>query len=342
MNNQTEFISSFNNESSDIVDHDITVPVSTIVTVTMCIVGIFGNSLVIAVVLLGSLRSSVFMNLLMALAISEILYLLGNINNGVGIFGRIYFGPSLLHCRINYYIMFGSGIVSAWITVLISVERYIAVFVPFKVHFYCTKTKTWALILGLTILVCMGLIPIFYVCSVSMINRKIFSCNIDSDNDLNNMISIILLSMICSIIPFTIITILNILIIKKVKLQLAFRAQTEDQQHAKTVSTKNNALVYIMVSVFAVFAVTSFPGAILTTVSYMCQYFKAGYCIFLDTDVLLYSYMLEYINHSTNFFLYCITGSVFRQTLINLCKCKESKAASCFLQKSFSISQNVV
>ena len=328
MDNEAYFTSA-TNHSSDIVHDNSTIPVSTLVAITICITGVFCNSMVIVVILLGSLRSSVFMNLLMALAASEMLYLMVNINNQNGIFGKIHFGPSLLHCRISVYILFGSGIISSWITVLISVERFIAVFFPFKVHMYCTKTKTYAALLGLTIIVSITLAPIFVMCSVSITNEKIYFCDAETKDDLKTMIFIIIIDVIYSIIPFTIITTLNILIIKKVKLQLAFRAQSQGQKLTQAVSTKNNGLVFMTVAVFVVFGLTSFPNTIILIVHHLCHYFKAGNCELGTFNLLQYSFMLENINHSVNFFLYCLTGSVFRETLYKLFQCRKRKPVNC-------------
>ena len=113
--------------------------VLTINTVTVCSIGILANLLVILVIMLSSLRNSVFINLIMSLAIFDIIYLSAVINSGRGIFGQMLLKPSLLHCRFNSFVLSIGGFGSSWVTVFISVERYIAVFFyPFKVHIYCT------------------------------------------------------------------------------------------------------------------------------------------------------------------------------------------------------------
>ena len=135
---------------------------TTIVTVTVCSAGMLANNLIILVVLFGYLQKSVFINLLMMLAISENFYLLTIIENQRGIFGKILVSPSVLHCRLNVFFAYVSGTASSWITVLISLERFIAVFFPLKVHFYCTKKRTYKTVLFIFALASMASAPFLF------------------------------------------------------------------------------------------------------------------------------------------------------------------------------------
>ena len=137
-------------------------PISTIVTVTVCSFGILANFLVISIIVFSSLRTSVFMNLIMSLAIFDSIYLMIIINLQRGLFGRLFIQPSLLYCRLMFFSLYISGTLSSWVTVLISLERYIAICHPFKVHIYCTKKHTYLAIIALIIITCTGYIPFFY------------------------------------------------------------------------------------------------------------------------------------------------------------------------------------
>ena len=119
------------------------IPVWTLVRVIVCSIGILANSLVIFVVLHGSLRKSIFMNLLMILAIFDSLLLMAVIYIRKEIFGQTYVGPSILHCSLSMFLLSVTGLASSWVTVLISLERFIAIYYPFKVKIYCTKTRTF-------------------------------------------------------------------------------------------------------------------------------------------------------------------------------------------------------
>ena len=137
------------------------IPLSTIITVTICIIGILANSLVLMVIILSSLRTSDFMNLIMCLAICDTVCLFSVIHAQRGVFGELLIKPSLLFCRFNYFCTYVTGIISSWVTVLISVERYIAIFYPFKSHIYCTKKRLLVAVIIITILACTSQIPLF-------------------------------------------------------------------------------------------------------------------------------------------------------------------------------------
>ena len=111
---------------------------STMLTVSTWTVGILANSLIIIVVLFGSLRKYVIMNLLLALPITENVYLLVTIEKQRGIFGKMFIGQSVLNCRLSIFFLYVTFTISSWITVFIALERFIAVFYPFKVHIICT------------------------------------------------------------------------------------------------------------------------------------------------------------------------------------------------------------
>ena len=141
-------------------------PLLTIIRVTVCSIGILANSLVIFVVVQGSLRKSVFMNLLMVLAIFDSLCLMLKVNVQKNVLGQMLFVQSMVHCSLTHFLLSMSDLVSSWLTVLISVERFIAIYYPFKVYIYCSKKKSHKIIITMAIIACLGAIPVFFVSAV--------------------------------------------------------------------------------------------------------------------------------------------------------------------------------
>ena len=84
------------------------------------------------------------------------------INIQKGIFGQIFVAPPKLYCSVNLFLLSVTGLVSPWVTVLISLDRFIAIYYPFKVHIYCTRIRTYVTILAFTTLACLFSIPYFY------------------------------------------------------------------------------------------------------------------------------------------------------------------------------------
>ena len=317
------------------------IPSWTIITVSLSGIGILANVFVIFIIMSSLLRNSVFMNLLMSLAISDTLYLLANINNQRGIFGEILIEPSLVYCRFNIYFIYVSGILSSWLTVLISLERYIAICYPFKVHVYCTKKRMIISFIILTILICLILVPLFYTCSVIIIDQMPKCVSIESGT-WSDIIFISFLLTIYNIIPLIFISILNVLILRKIQVQNALRANLQGRQCRPTSSTNNTSLVTMMVSVCVIFGVTSLPATVIVIVNYTCTFTTRNHCVPIEGWLYRLVFTLETVNHSVNFFLYCLTGSVFRGALFQLFKCKIDKYSEGHLPEQKFIEQNVV
>ena len=316
------------------------ISILTIFSVTVCSIGNLANLLVILVIMLSFLRNSVFMNLIMSLAIFDIIYLSTTINSRRGIFGEILLKPSLLHCRFNSFLMSIGGLGSSWVTVLISVERYIAVFYPFKVHIYCSKKRMLSAVVVLTILICICAIPVFSTGSVIIIDQQP-KCNYYGNSTPTDTYFHFIWSICYTVLPLLFITVLNVLLIRQIQAQKSFRAKSQVKNFRPSFAN-NHSLIAIMVSVCVVFAVASLPAAISSIVDWLCKFTKASHCLAFEGWLYIFTLTLDNSNHSINFFLYCLTGSVFRRALFQLFKCKNLKHSEGHLPELRSIEQNVV
>ena len=297
------------------------IPLSTIVTGTVCSFGILANFLVLLVISLTSLRTSVFMNLIMHLAIVDTMSLFSVVHGLRGIFGELIIKPSLLYCRFTIFCIYVTGIVSSWVTVLISFERYIAIFYPFRVHIYCTKTRMLVAVIIITILACASQIPLFFTCSLIFIGQRPKCQSFVRDTWIETML-IFFTYMIYSFVPLIVITVLNVLLLRKIRVINSFRARSQGQHSVSTSFMKNMSLMAMMICLCVVFAVTTLPGTILIIIDHLCKVTTGRGCIIVGGWLSRIVFMLNDINHGVNFFLYCLTGSVFRQAFLKLFKCK--------------------
>ena len=338
ISNSSLMTSYHSNATGHISNNPFTLPIWFVLPAIVCSFGILANSFIIFVIMFSTLRTSTFMNLLMSLAIFDIVVLFITITTKMQSFFEIFPDKFLLYCRLMFYILNVAGIVSSWISVLISLERYIAIYYPFKVHIYCTKKNTYITILSLTISTSIGLIPIFYTHSVKILepNQTCLPTVADAASMVNWCITFILY---CPL-PFFFMIFLNIKIIRKFKAQILFRLRSQGESCKQTSSANNPSLVAMMITVSLVFAVTSFPATILLTVQHSCTLMQASLC--LPKWLIEVSFMLNNINHSVNFFLYCLSGSVFRLALINMFRCKKRTSSRSFVTPHISVAENVM
>ena len=72
-----------------------------------------------------------------------------------------------------------------------------------------------------------------------------------------------------------------------------------------------------MFAVCIVFIVTTLPASLIFFMRLLSEFLEADFIVDRST-LLLITYELDDINHAVNFILYCLSGSVFRQTLVNM------------------------
>ena len=335
-------ITSFCLNGSDITKYNNTetlLPGSTLLTVTICTGGILANILIIIVVLFGSLRNFVIMNLLLALAFADSFYLLVIIQKQRGIFGTILIGPSLLHCQLSVFLLFAMDLTSSWITVFIAVERFIAIFFPLKAHIFCTNRTSYIAILILTTLALMASAPFLFASSVLPVGDN-FVCRLKSENPGTDFIVVIFIYLFYSIMPFFIITVLNISIIRRVRSQRAFRIRYQRHTSTQGRRSRDTTLIPMMTAVCIVFILTSFPSSLITIYNYSHRYIH-GTDFHSEDWLSRFFFLLEDINHCVNLFLYCITGSVFRTALFEMLKCKNRKSNKQQSHEMMTISETV-
>ena len=292
-------------------------------------IGYIANILVIIVILSGPLRHSVFMSLLVVLAITDIFALLASNLIHPGVFGKV-FGHAHIACRILSFLVLSVETMSSWIIVLISTERYIAIFYPLKVRFYITLKRISFVIFCLTLVICAS--NVYYLLTSYIMTFNVTPvCVLDGQNLEYNLIFSILTGLFYSIIPFCIITTLNFSILKKLKSERTFPLSGMSINRV-------NSLIPMMFAISVLFVVTTIPISVLTIIS----------CVFRVTDhdwddwVFLLTVGLVNLNHCLNFFLYCITGSVFRGALLALFRCRKTQHLGRSLKQQVLNSSNAL
>ena len=77
----------------------------------------------------------------------------------------------------------------------------------------------------------------------------------------------------------------------------------------------------MMFSLSFVFLVTTLPGVLISVINGLCWIVKSNVCFSVPKIFMEIAFNLQGLNHCVNFFLYCLTGSMFWQKLIQLLSC---------------------
>ena len=95
--------------------------------------------------------------------------------------------------------------------------------------------------------------------------------------------------------------------------------QSFRNNHQQSKDSKTKTLTITMLAVSIVFVITTLPDAILMFMQVDSE-FLATVLITEGGIFLRVIGYLDNINHSINFLLYCLSGSIFMQTLVCLCQ----------------------
>ena len=208
-----------------------------------------------------------------------------------------------------------SAAVSSWIVVFISAERFIAVYYPFQVHIYCTRRKTLGATVALFVMISIIHLPKIFQSTIKKGNVHEYICLQSHSVSLLQTLFIILVELVYSIIPFCFISALNIMIVRKIVLQRRFTAQ-----HQKNESSDKTNVIFMLLAVCLIFIVTTLPKGICHILTSLSKYTRSAVIPTCNDKVNL-TKKIWIANHCVNFLLYCLTGSVFRQTLFRLLRC---------------------
>ena len=253
------------------------------------------------------------MTVLLALAIADNFVLITKILYQDGIFGYVTFGKPLLLCSVYFGVFFGSMTMSSWLILLASAERMVAICYPMNFHVHCTLKKTYIIMAIFTTLIIMGSVPQFFIHIVSLRNGETM-CYLAESSQQYSTIYKVLFCLFYSIIPFVCITTMNSLVAWKINSQKKMWSQTQCKRNSSSLTTMMFILSFV-------FLVTTLPAVLIQVINGLCWIAERNVCFFVPKNYMKVTFFLRGMNHCVNFFLYCLTGSMFRQKLMQLLSC---------------------
>ena len=295
-------------------------------TPIIMVIGIIGNSLSLNVFLSKNMRSLSASTYLAALSTSDLFALVFYVMIEWLIRGIPVLYPdkrvTFMHvdgvCQMIMYLHYVSRFLSAWLVVAFTVERYIGVCHPLRRRDICTITSTRRIVLGLVIV---SLILNVFKPTLSIVSDvKGWGrmCTTKADYRHLSFILDSIFAVMITLVPFVIITCMNLLIVRKLVLR-------NKRQRACKVITEESIIrlefTLILLAISLCFIVFNIPYFVT-----WCKLFLTSKFIHLDTfqDVASFEYFqgtlwitraIFYINYCVNFFLYSITGTYFRREL---------------------------
>ena len=287
--------------------------------------GIIGNILTLATVTNRHCKKSSFTVYLAILAITDTLFLLSYICTKwfkfvYRIDVEITGGPVM--CKIYRFVSYLFPFTSAWIIVCLTVERWFCTAFPHKTKTVC-RPKTAFIMAGIIIssftVLCSH---VFYGVTYSSVNTTVI-CNFINEDYEKFVFSfwnwVVQLSYY--FLPATLIITANIATVIKVYRSQTFMASSISD----LIRRRNRHILIITLVVSITFVVLTAPmAAYLALRPFLFKNVFFFYASSKEEQIFeTIGYIGISLNHSINFFLYCVSGAKFRQELKSaLCVCK--------------------
>lgn len=282
------------------------------------IVGTIGNILSFIIWMKRRLRRTSTFFYLAMLAVSDTVFL---IISGLKTWVRIWSYVELLHvsiisCKVITFIVHSSLHISAWLIVAVTIERFLAVWFPLRANGMCSFRRVK--IVTMSIVVVFLLLNSHFFWTAELVSTD----NPESPDQLEcttNTTKVCVYFpwfniIIFSVIPSVLVLILNLLIIFcLLKHRETLKcAMTKNDQHMQSIHRR---LAVILLTISFVWIFTTVP----TTLTFIIKRTDKDMESRAQAILLrVLSYILLYINHAINFFLYCMTGRLFRLELKRL------------------------
>ena len=227
-------------------------------------------------------------------------------------------------CEVTLYLSYVSRCMSSWIVVAFTVERFNGVCYPLKMM---KRSSTKIL---LCMLACTSVFVLYKpILSGEYTIRGRTSCTANPDRSLVSFILDSSFAFIISLVPFLIITTLNVFIVRK----LLLRNIRENEIVTKDTQIRLEFTI-ILFAISFFFVSFNLPYFIVWCRNFLNSHYIARSTVTdsmmeLDVDywhgILFLTRTIFYMNYCVNFFLYSITGSSFRRELAILLRMRKRK-----------------
>ncbi len=222
-------------------------------------------------------------------------------------------------CKLEKFSFYTSADTSIWVLVIFTVDRFIAVCFPLSKKACSMPSKAKFYALGALLLAILINVNVFWTRGAEYIvvgNDTVLKSNCGRPTPEMEYFEFyvrpwIVFSLV-SLIPFVVILVCNVFIIRAL-------LEMKRLHHKQAIMSQNNKTLLQMaamcLSASFCFLICVAPSIIILIGK---PYWKDEYWYDIAKSI---NNQLMYVNHSINFFLYCMTGRRFRQQLTRVCRC---------------------
>ena len=317
-------------------------------TPLILLIGVPGNLLSLIVMKSRRYRGKSYSHYLSALTVFDSLVLVMKYVRRLDDLMRTMNGPSAgvfstygdVACKMHNFAEHVCYLMSSWLVLFMTLERYIAVCFPFKKDKYCKPLSAVTVI-----------VILFAVMSYSQIFRLIVIekehgiCTA-SENYLQVYVAlhIYLYQLILKfMLPAIIIVTCNVTIFYKIR-QLRYSVTRHGYTHNYTQYSKHNRTTCTLLMISFTYVITLLPQLLLSMVIHVAVKVNPMLARSMMRNFVDLRFVLELIselNYGVNFYIYVMSGAQFRYELKHICSPKNLFSSSAHTEKVFQFRKSV-
>ncbi len=300
----------------------------TYVAPVLIFVGVFGNSLSVAILQSSTFRRAPSSFILSALAVVDsgvlLTGLLRHWIRGLTL-GRLDVrNLSDATCKAHYFFTYMLPHLSSWTLVLMTIERLISVTVPMKSREICSRKRmivAWFCILAALVALNLQCVHNITLITIPGPPDTVYCFFTPEAWDFGTLVWPWIDLVVLSIAPVLIIFSANLLIVSQV-VRASRRRSEQMQVKGGSGEDTSRSLTFMLISVSMVFLLTTIPSCIyFIGVAVNLWPLEPPEELFKTEVAYVVVNILYYFNNCMNFFLYCVSGSRFRDALIRVLCC---------------------
>ncbi|XP_070175643.1 somatostatin receptor type 5-like [Littorina saxatilis] len=293
-----------------------------VIPIIICL-ALFGNSMTVAIIYRLKAKRSTVDQYLIVIAVADTLFIL---TSELNIWVYLVTGVSLVSsnnvmCKLTQWLIAVTSVSSVWLLVAMTTQRALSVVWPHRINVMCTSMTSWRVIAGVVVTSALTYAHALYGIGVNEAEDN--GCTIVSPAYFVFAMEVWTYVDLClnPFLPFACILIANVVLV--VKLRESLKHATEqlgagDSQHANRSSEALSVSVTV-ITVSLSFIVLTAP-AVINNLILTWTVFKdpASAQSFSLEDHLAIIFLeavlnlLRASNYCLNFYLYCLTGTRFR------------------------------